>query len=72
MANDSARQAGAHQSGDDIPEIVVTPEMVQAGIDELYEHSLSDGLPYLLETVFRAMAYVSPQLQQAARLDTQS
>jgi hypothetical protein len=68
MACDSG-QAGAHQSGGEICEIVVTPEMVQAGIDELYEHSLSEGLPYLLETVFRAMAYSSPQLRQAAPLD---
>lgn len=41
----------------DRPEIEVTPEMVAAGLQALSEHSFSDELPYVLESVYRAMAY---------------
>lgn len=47
--------------------IEVTPEMVEAGLHELYEHNLGEELPYLLEAVFRAMAYRSPQLLEASQ-----
>jgi hypothetical protein len=40
-----------------IPEIVVTPEMVNAGIEELREHTIGEDWNYVLECVFRAMAY---------------
>jgi hypothetical protein len=42
-----------------IPEIVVTDRMVDAGIDELYECHYGDDWRYVLERVFRAMAYES-------------
>lgn len=50
MAQDT-RQAGA--------EIEVTPSMLEAGLDELREHSFAGDLPYVLESVYRAMAYAS-------------
>lgn len=40
--------------------IEVTPAMIEAGIDELREHHIGDDLKYVVETVFRAMAYESP------------
>lgn len=40
-------------------EIKVTPEMVKAGMEELHEHNYGGDLPYMLECVFRAMAYES-------------
>lgn len=43
------RQAGA--------EIEVTPDMVDAGLDELRGHSLVGDARYMLESVYRAMAY---------------
>jgi hypothetical protein len=51
-------------------EIVVTPEMLLAGLDELQSHSYAEDLPYILETVFRAMAYKSPQLPSRSEKDT--
>lgn len=38
-------------------EIVVTQDMIAAGIEELRQHRLPGDWPYLLECVFRAMAY---------------
>lgn len=38
-------------------EIVVTPEMIQAGLDELHEHYIGQNWAEVLENVFRAMAY---------------
>ncbi len=52
----SRGQAGA--------EIEVTDAMVAAGLHELAEHNLGEGLPYIVEAVFRAMAYKSPLLLQ--------
>ncbi len=40
-------------------EIEVTPEMVAAGLEALREHHYGDDLGYMLESVFRAMAYAS-------------
>lgn len=45
-----------------VPQIEVTPEMIEAGMDELSEHAYTGDLKYMIECVFRAMAYVSPQL----------
>ncbi len=39
------------------PEIPVTPEMVEAGLQELGEHRLTDDLRDVLEDVYRAMAH---------------
>jgi hypothetical protein len=39
------------------PEIPVTPEMVEAGLQELGEHRLNDDLRDVLEDVYRAMAH---------------
>jgi hypothetical protein len=44
---------------DSVEEIVVTSEMVSAGISELYDHSFSEGWEYIIERVFRGMAYAS-------------
>jgi hypothetical protein len=38
-------------------EIVVTSEMIDAGLDELRDHTYGEDLRLLLEAVFRAMAY---------------
>jgi len=43
-------------------EIVVTPKMIAAGLSELKERNFRDDIPWILECVFRAMAYESPQL----------
>ena len=42
-----------------VPQIEVTPEMLEAGLDELAEHSYADDLRYTLECVYRAMRYAS-------------
>jgi hypothetical protein len=42
-----------------IVEIEVSPAMVQAGMEELGEHRLLDDMAYVLECVYRAMAYES-------------
>ena len=39
------------------PEIEVTPEMVDAGLQELGEHRFTTDLREVLEEVYRAMAY---------------
>lgn len=58
MSQDSTGQAGT------LPLMVieVTPAMIQAGLDQLREHHIGDDLAYVLETVFRAMAYESPSI----------
>lgn len=38
-------------------EIEVTPEMVEAGKDELMDHRYAHDLGHVLEDVYRAMAY---------------
>lgn len=38
-------------------EVEVTPAMIEAGLEELRQHSFGEELPYLLECVYRAMAY---------------
>ena len=65
MVLSDSRQAGAI-------EIEVTPAMIEAGINELYDHSLADGLPYVMEVVFRAMAYESPLLLSKVDQDNQA
>ena len=63
MANDSAGQAGAHQSG----EIVITEEMVEAGLSVLRDSgrlsSEADGPDQLLvEEIVRAvLTYSTPR-----------
>ncbi len=39
--------------------VIVTPEMIRAGIDELREHSIGDDWNYVLECVYRVMFYES-------------
>lgn len=43
-----------------VREIIVTPEMVRAGLDELRDHSFSDEHGYILECIYRAMEYGQP------------
>jgi len=38
-------------------EIEVTEEMVRAGLDELWQHNFGSDMGYVLESVYRAMAY---------------
>ena len=45
--------------------------MVRAGLHELYEHTIGEDVAYVVEAVFRAMAYESPQLQKAGIGDMQ-
>jgi hypothetical protein len=40
-----------------IPEIEVTPSMIQAGLDELGNHLMQSDLTYVIECVFREMLY---------------
>ncbi|EQB06210.1 hypothetical protein [Sphingobium baderi] len=40
-------------------EVLVTPEMVEAGMEELRDHHYGDDIRYILECVYRAMAYES-------------
>lgn len=40
--------------------VEITPEMIAAGLEEMREHRLGDDPAYVLESVFRAMAYASP------------
>jgi hypothetical protein len=42
-----------------LPQIVVTYEMIAAGLDELRDHKIGDDLAYIVENVYRAMAYAS-------------
>jgi hypothetical protein len=44
-----ARQAGT--------EIEITPEMIEAGIVELRDHSLAGDMRYMVQGVYRAMEY---------------
>ena len=39
------------------PEIVVTPEMVKAGVQDYGEFSRAEDIGYVLESVYRAMEY---------------
>jgi hypothetical protein len=48
-------------------EIVVTQEMVNEGLDELARHHYCDDIRYILECVFRAMAYASPSASVITR-----
>ena len=41
-------------------EIEITDAMTEAGMDELRQHQLPGDWPYVLECIFRAMAYESP------------
>ncbi len=54
MCESEQRQAGAFE------QIEVTSEMIAAGLDELRERHFDDGLSYVLESVYRAMAYARP------------
>ena len=47
-------QAGAPKSG----EIEITPQMIEAGLYELYDHRFGEDIRLVLEDVFRAMAYL--------------
>ena len=40
-------------------EIEVTPEMIEAGLAELYDHRFGEDVRLVLEDVYRAMAYAS-------------
>ena len=40
-------------------EIIVTEHMVSAGLNEIRRHQFDADLPYVVECVFRSMAYPS-------------
>ena len=42
-------------------EIEVTVAMVKAGLEELGDHHYADDWAYVLECVYRAMTYASPE-----------
>lgn len=42
-----------------MPEVDVTPEMLQSGIDELRQHSLGGDWKFVIECIYRAMFYES-------------
>lgn len=54
--HDARDSGGGRQAG---AEIEVTPEMIEAGLEELYQHRFGSDLRYVLEVVYRAMAYSS-------------
>ena len=56
-----SRQAGT-------AEIIVTEGMVTAGLRQMHEYSYGEDIRYVLEAVFRAMAYESPQLPLPVQL----
>ena len=41
-------------------EIVVTEEMIEAGLEEFLSHHYGCDPRFMLESIFRAMAYASP------------
>jgi hypothetical protein len=51
--SDSARSDGECA----LPLIEVTPEMVEAGMVELRDHTLAGDLGYMVECLYRAMEY---------------
>ena len=61
MLDDSTRDRPADgKYGSPAEEFIqVTPEMIEAGLVELREHSFSEGWGDILEDVFRAMSYKS-------------
>ena len=67
MCNDSARQAGAEEG---VTEIVVTPEMIEAGFKILQDSGLTDDLleadKCTVAEIFRAMSQFDP-CRQASR-----
>ena len=52
-ADDSCKSGGNRPA----QEIEVTPEMIEAGLEELSEHRYGSDARYVLESVYRAMAY---------------
>lgn len=49
-----------HMSGQaGVYEIEVTPEMIEAGVDELRDHHYACDTSYMVECIFRAMSYAS-------------
>ena len=58
------RRPGADGPGEAVrqPFVLVTPQMIQAGVAELREHRLDADLFDLAEQVFRAMASSAPRL----------
>lgn len=55
MSNVTLRGGGLRRVP--IKEIVVTEQMIDAGVEELRDRGYGDDLRYVVETVFRAMAY---------------
>lgn len=56
MNEERAKQSATHTP----PGILVTPEMVRAGLQEFGEHHYGSDIAYVLECVYRAMHYESP------------
>lgn len=48
-----------HKSRQASAQIEVTPQMIEAGVEEMREHNIGDDLGYVVEVVYRAMAYES-------------
>lgn len=49
-------------------EIVVTEAMIEAGVEEFTQHRMGDDIKYVLESVFRAMAYSSARASSISSL----
>lgn len=54
MCDTEKRQAGIQ-----FEEIAVTPQMVEAGLEVFRSHHYDTDAPYLMECIYRAMAYAS-------------
>ena len=59
MATKTMDQNQTIPAGYEPGEISVTPRMIAAGLAELREHHYDDDAEYMLECVYRAMAYAS-------------
>ena len=53
-------------------EVLVSAEMVAAGLSEMAEHSFGDDLGYVLECVFRQMLYAGKLSASTSKLERDS
>ncbi len=60
--HDSSGQAGTEN------EIEITPEMIEAGLQEMREHHYDTDVGYMLECVYRAMVYATRQASSSKLL----
>ena len=67
MASDSRYIAVPDPSNREQVEIPVTAEMVDAGLSEIREHHYDTDVRWMLECVFRAMAYANLEVASSIK-----